>query len=207
MALPYENSTAGAAGIDAYCKAGGRKVNNATFIAVIAEPRYWEDATINGKVDEDGSLVPCRNGTCWEPVIRLEDGLIQNWPQGTTASIHYKVCDQGLYWLLDADGNRIAKWRGDYVPDEFLCHGDNGHGDYIIFAVNGSGFIENWRRPQIDEGEWQAIEHDGKHQAQPPADTAAAADTEPKTLGDLMDLADGRRAIVRAAAEIGRTME
>ncbi len=126
----------------------------AAYIEVSAEVRYWEDATINGVQDEDGSLVPLRDGDLWKPVIRLADGVIMDWPEGTTADIHYKVCDQGEYWLQDENRQRVAKWAGYYVPDSFLCHGDDGFGDYIIFKVGPDGAIEGWRTPEIKPAPW-----------------------------------------------------
>lgn len=128
---------------------------NAAFIEVSAEVRYWEDASINGTEDADGTLIPFRFGSMWQPVIRMADGWILNWPEGTEADIHYKVCDQGEYWLHDEDGSRIAKWKGGYVPNKFLCHGDNGYGDYIIFKVGADGKIIGWRSPDVDTEEWQ----------------------------------------------------
>ena len=32
----------------------------AKYIEVIAEVRYWEDATVNGKEDHDGAMIPMR---------------------------------------------------------------------------------------------------------------------------------------------------
>lgn len=121
-----------------------------TYLEVSAEVRYWEDATVNGIEDESGALIPLRNGKNWCPVIRLSDGLVLDWPQGTTADIHYKVCDAGEYWLQNAERARIAKWKGSYVPNDFLCHGDNGYGDYIIFKVGFDGLIEKWRAPEVE---------------------------------------------------------
>ena len=119
------------------------------FIEVSAGVRYWEDATINGADDEDGTLTPFRKEDNWCPVIRLDDGVVMDWPAGMEASIHFKVCDDGDYWLLDADRDRIAKWGGYYVPDDFLCPGENGFGDYIILKIDGAGRIAKWREPAI----------------------------------------------------------
>ena len=121
----------------------------ATYIEVRAEVRYWEDATVNGAEDTNGTLIPARVNESWLPVIRLADGLVMDWPQGTTADIHYKVCDAGEYWLLDDERKRVAKWAGFYVPGDFLCHGDNGYGDYIIFTVGADGLIEKYSPPEI----------------------------------------------------------
>lgn len=89
-----------------------------------------------------------------EPTIRLDDGNVMGWPEGVEADIHYKVCDAGEYWLLDDSMNRIAKWRDDYVPDDILCVGGSGFGDYIILKVAGDGKIKNWTAPALDESEW-----------------------------------------------------
>lgn len=119
------------------------------FLEVAANVRYWDDATINGQAEESGANVPFKNGETWAPVIRLADGVIENWPTGTIADIHFKVCDAGEYWLLDEAKKRIAKWGGYYVPDDFLCPGTNGYGDYIILKVAGDGQIEKWKQPGV----------------------------------------------------------
>lgn len=127
------------------------------FIEVRAEVRYWEDATVNGIEDNGGALVPLRDGDLWAPVIRLSDGAVMGWPEGTEADIHYKVCDAGEYWLQDEARERIAKWADHYVPDSFLCHGNEGYGDYIIFRVGKDGKIADWRSPAVDPSEWQPV--------------------------------------------------
>ena len=123
---------------------------SAVYIEVIAGVRYWEDATVNGVEDTDGKLIPFRVFDSWRPVIRLPDGVFMDWPEGVSADIHYKVCDDGEYWLLDESLSRVGKWAGYYVPDQFLCHGDNGFGDYIIMKVDGQGAIQNYRTPVIE---------------------------------------------------------
>lgn len=132
-------------------------IASATYIEVAADVRYWEDAVVNGVKDADGSLIPGKDGETWKAVIRLSDGLIEGWPAGTTALIHYKVCDAGEYWLQDDAGNRVAKWKGYYVPNEYLCQGDNGFGDYIIMNVGPDGIIENYTPPAVDELEWAPL--------------------------------------------------
>ncbi len=129
-------------------------MTKAGFIEVEAGVRYWEDAIVNGVEDEDGSRIPCRVGDSWCPTINLDTGEVVGWPSGTEADVHYKVCDDGRYWLQDADGNRIASREG-YVPDDFLCHTGNGYGDYIIMSIDGDGKVEGYRRPAVDEDEWE----------------------------------------------------
>jgi len=129
------------------------EIQKARYIEVDAQVRYWEDAVLNGEADEQGKM-PFRKNDMWKPVIELATGQILNWPSGVTADIHYKVCDAGLYWLLDENKNRILKWKGYYVPNNILCTKRNGYGDYIIFAVQEDGIIKNWRQPDLDEKEW-----------------------------------------------------
>lgn len=126
-------------------------------LIVSAEVRYWEDAEINGVIDtEDGQKIPLKKGNLWKPVIDLQTGRVIDWPQGTTADIHYKVCDQGEYWLEDADGKRL-KWKGSYVPNDLLAIGDNGYGDYIILKISAEGIIEGWKAPSVDLAEWKEV--------------------------------------------------
>ena len=113
--------------------------------------RYWEDATVNGERDDDGSRIPCRTPAydrkkrrdVWCPTIELDTGKILNWPEGTTAAIHYKVCDDGDYALLDADFGMVRSIDG-YVPD-IMCPGGPGYGDYVIMHIGADGVIANWR--------------------------------------------------------------
>ena len=124
----------------------------AVRLLVAANVRYWEDAMVNGKEDTDGTLIPLRVGDLWSPIIELATGRVLNWPQGTTAEVHYKVCDAGCYWLEDASGKRLKR-ENDYVPSGLLCMGDKGYGDYIILKINADGIIEDWR-PEIDGDDW-----------------------------------------------------
>lgn len=112
------------------------------ILIVNAEVRYWEDAEVNGKEDTDGILIPCRNGENWMPIIDLETGIIINWTIGNAAKVHYKVCDDGKYKLVDASG-RIVKEIEGYVP-KMLCPEKNGYGDYIIMKIDTNGKIDKW---------------------------------------------------------------
>lgn len=111
---------------------------------VKAGVRYWEDATVNDVEDENGDLIPCREGDYWCPIINIDNGIITNWTQGVTANIHYKVCDDGTYKLKDSDCNTVVI-REDYVP-KILCIDDNGYGDYIIMKIDENGQILNWHK-------------------------------------------------------------
>ena len=41
------------------------------------------------------------NNWRWQPLIDIEIGKIVNWSQGTTARVHYKVCDDFYCDILD----------------------------------------------------------------------------------------------------------
>ena len=111
------------------------------FLAVKAGARHWEDTEVNGVEDADGSLIPFRSGDDWCPKIDIETGTILDWPKGTTAKVHYKVCDDGEYTLLDENNNEIASIDG-YVPD--ILDINEGYGDYIILDIDENGVIKNW---------------------------------------------------------------
>lgn len=113
------------------------------FLQVKAGVRHYEDATINGKEDEDGTLTPCKDGDYWCPLINIETGVIENWEIGKTADVHFKVCDDGEYSLLNPFKEVVIKKDG-YVPD-CLSINDRGYGDYIIMKIDEKGLIEDWK--------------------------------------------------------------
>lgn len=133
-------------------------MSNYKYLLVQANVRYWEDARVNGVEDTEGTLIPFRQGDMWCPTIELETGIIVDWPSGTTASIHYKVCDAGEYFILDDNKNIVLKYKDYYVPDEFLCHGSSGYGDYIIFDVDVEGQILKYRPTPLSKGEWKPLD-------------------------------------------------
>src|SRR5688572_19751454 len=104
------------------------------ILKVHANVRYWEDASVDGVDDEEGNLIPCRKGECWCPEIDIETGQILNWDKGKTASIHYKVCDEGVYTVIDDNERDVLEIEG-YVP-ETMCPKGSGYGDYIIMDIN-----------------------------------------------------------------------
>ena len=115
--------------------------------------RYWEDSEVNWVEDDAGNpKMPCvesvehfyhkRKKLAWCPVINLDNGQIMNWPQGTTASIHYKSCDENVICIIDAEDNVVKRYCG-YVPG-FLCPKENGFGDYVIMDIDESGYIQNF---------------------------------------------------------------
>ena len=123
---------------------------NFTHLKTSIGARYWEDAKVNGVVDENGDLIPLRNGDYWCPTIEIETGIIQDWKIGTTANIHYKCCDDGEYWLV-TDDNLEVKMNGYYVPS-ILDLTRESFGDYVIMDIDENGKIANWNNnPNIEE--------------------------------------------------------
>lgn len=128
---------------------------DATTILVNANVRYWEDGRINGV--RDGT--DCPNMPCavkgdkyyhWMPIIDIETGQIRNWREGTTAEIHYKVCDEFECRIIDEKGGvrcLIKDYEG-YVP-EFMCPKDRGYGDYIIMDIDENGYIQDWDKDEV----------------------------------------------------------
>ncbi len=116
---------------------------DAKILVVAAEVRYWEDASVNGQSDENGDLIPCRDGETWCPRIDIETGKILNWEQGKTAEVHYKVVDCCGWSIKDASGEVILYKEDGYVPST-LCPKESGYGDYIIMDIDENGFIQKW---------------------------------------------------------------
>jgi len=110
--------------------------------------RYWEDSNVNGIEDEFGSLIPCRDGDYWCIEIDVTNGKINNWEDGNAAKIHYKVCDDGQYTLLDKDGEMLLS-IDSYVPN-VLSPKENGYGDYVIMDIDSRGFIQGWSYNEDD---------------------------------------------------------
>lgn len=123
------------------------------YLGVSAGVRYWEDTEVNGVEDTEGTLIPLRNGEYWEPIIDIETGIIRDWPQGTTAEVHYKVCDDGRYTLLDEKFDLVKTIDG-YVP-KIMSPKEAGYGDYIIMNILENGQIEDW---SIELDEWEGDE-------------------------------------------------
>ncbi len=106
---------------------------------------HWEDGTVDGIEDTEGSLIPCRNGDRWQVDIDLASGRITNWTPGVVAKVHYKVCDDGIYSLLDEHGNVVVQIDG-YVPAIMApADEDHGFGDYVVMTIGPDGVIESWK--------------------------------------------------------------
>lgn len=114
------------------------------FLKAEMQVRYWEDGIINGVEDtDDDPKIPLRKGDMWLLEIHLHDGSIRDWPVGTMAKVHYKVCDAGVYHLLDAD-RQVVITKAGYVPSMLAPQG-GGYGDYVILDIGPDGIIKGWK--------------------------------------------------------------
>lgn len=128
-----------------------KKEIDVQYLEIDAHVRYWEDADVNGVEEQEGNpTIPFSDKDTghWNLTIDVESGKIVDWPQGTEASVHYKVCDEGVYTLKDKDMQPILTVES-YVPD---CLGisESSYGDYICFNVDENGKIEDWSFSEDD---------------------------------------------------------
>ncbi len=119
------------------------------YLKIKAGVRYWEDGEVNGLVDTNGDLIPCRKDNYWCPIIDLDSGKIINWEIGTIADVHYKVCDDIESELLNSKNLKIASI--DYAIPSPICESC----DYIVLKINHNGFIQNWDNTSLDEDQWE----------------------------------------------------
>ncbi len=125
------------------------------FLGCLLGVRYWEDAAVNGlKECNDAPTIPLRtiinnrygkDQEYWNIKVNIETGKILDWPHGTVASVHYKVCDDCYFTLFDKN-MEVMKKVESYVPSAIDLYNDS-FGDYIIFDIDEEGMIQDWRQP------------------------------------------------------------
>lgn len=87
----------------------------------------------------------------WVATINIDSGKILDWPIGKSGSVEMKVCDEGVYTLLDSDKRKVLEISYDYVPNKLIPERD-GYGDYIKLCIDENGIITNWyKNPSIEE--------------------------------------------------------
>ena len=92
---------------------------------------------------------PLRKGDVWSAIINIDEGRVLDWPKGEKRHLSMKVCDEGSYFLLDAEGNTVLSIEQDYVPNALL---PGKWGDYIDLHIGENGLISNWySRPSISD--------------------------------------------------------
>lgn len=149
---------------------------NLKKILVSAGVRYWNDCKYskdnkntwrNGSNEEDIKEVSedFRNNIpfvekkdighgkdyYWNLIIDIDTGKVENWPKDFCIETWFKVCDDGLYQILDENNNIIwdsVEFQDYYVP-KFLSIGSEGYGDYIYIDINGDGYIKDWEDEAI----------------------------------------------------------
>jgi hypothetical protein len=111
--------------------------------------RYWGSGEVDGaEDDEDNPTIPCVSEKYgekrWDITIDIKDGRVINWPKGTSASVYYKVVDDGYYIAYDRNMNVIKEIDG-YVP-EIMAFDDEGYGygDYVSLTINDDGYVVDW---------------------------------------------------------------
>lgn len=125
-------------------------IDNIKYLRVRAGVRYWEDTYVNGVEDDnDDPRMPfARESGNWYIDIDTKTGSIKDWPQGASARVHYKTCDDNTFYFINHNGTVIGEYDG-YVPS-CLAIDDDGWGDYIIFHIAANGKIEDWNFTQDD---------------------------------------------------------
>lgn len=107
-------------------------------------PRYIGDT----EDDDMPTDFPLLNDakTAWTAIVDIDTGQIGSWPIGEVREMYVKVCDAGIYSLIETDGTTIATISG-YVPNGVV---PGEYGDYVDLKIDANGFITNWpKRPDI----------------------------------------------------------
>lgn len=109
-------------------------------VSIDISPRYIGD----GEDDDLPSDFPLLNEhkTCWRAMVDIDTGKIEGWPQGDAREMYVKVCDSGIYELIDVNNDVISHIEG-YVPHGIV---PGSYGDYVELKINEDGFITNWPR-------------------------------------------------------------
>lgn len=116
------------------------------YVVIDIEPRYIGDS----EDDDMPSNFPLLNEakTQWRAKVDIDTGIIQEWPQGDAREMFVKVCDAGIYSLIDAQDNEVAKLDG-YVPHGVV---PGEYGDYVSLVIDENGRITNWpKSPDVSE--------------------------------------------------------
>lgn len=108
---------------------------------------FWEELcsyTFPFEDEEDEEQLPLVKMGYWQGTIDLQTHKLLEWePYFSECYLQAKVCDTGIYTLLDAEKKPICTLKG-YVPNGVIPP-KNGAGDYIHFAINADGTVEEWQ--------------------------------------------------------------
>jgi hypothetical protein len=125
------------------------KISYPRYLKIEANPRYLEDTYLNEKEDEKGEICIYDNTTgMLDFIIDMVEGKILGWDNTQEAKIHYKIVDEGKYYLIEYIAQYMYVIRKEYyscyVVDELLVINDKGYGDYMIMEVDKDGYIKNY---------------------------------------------------------------
>lgn len=115
--------------------------SNARYLEIIFP---WDEDLCSFQPDFDleSDDVPYVSNGYWHGIIDLkEHRLCVSQDMGWPYVLDAKVCDGGIYILLDEDMKPLCIYRG-YVPD--LPFDNKSWGDYIHLIVRDNGHIEEW---------------------------------------------------------------
>lgn len=108
---------------------------NACKVRVALPVRYEEKDIPND--------FPLQKGNMWNAVIDIDSGEIEGWPEGAGEReiSNMKVCDEGIYEILDGGNKVIATREGGYVPHGLI---PGSYGDYVTLNIDAKGKVTNW---------------------------------------------------------------
>lgn len=106
------------------------------------EVKYLKlDVAVRYEEEHMPNDAPLREGNSWCAIINLHTARIRDWPKGRALSFrNMKVCDEGIYILLDDNGVEVTRIEG-YVPNKLL---PGAYGDYLSLDIDEDGKITNW---------------------------------------------------------------
>ena len=123
-----------------------KEVEIKTVLIDIA-PRYIGDSDDDDMPTDFPLLNDVKDA--WIVRVDIDNGVIENWPEGDARKMHVKVCDAGTYRLLDVDGNEVAAIVNNYVPHGVV---PGSYGDYVELTIDETGKITNWpKSPDVSE--------------------------------------------------------
>lgn len=115
-------------------------------VVIDIAPRYIGDSP-DDDMPTDFPLLN-EQKTAWVASVNIDTGEIAGWPAGDARKMHVKVCDAGIYSLIDIEGNEVAKFAG-YVPHGVV---PGSYGDYVEIEIDERGVITNCpKNPDISE--------------------------------------------------------
>lgn len=121
-------------------KVPSKKSVSIKFIRLELAVRYDEEDIPND--------FPMRHNDMWQATVNIDTGEIIGWPQGKSGKLDMKVCDEGIYTLLDDRNKPLAKLDG-YVPHGVV---PGEYGDYVRIDINDKGIITNWpKSPDVSK--------------------------------------------------------